>query len=213
MAAETDIANLALQKLGGDDQITAIDDVDSHAARTLKAAWAMVRQATIRGAGRHLPKWNFALRQAQLAARAIGMGAPLPYGWAAAFPFPDQCLRICDVLDARGATPNWKLVGRDICADSVGPLNIWFLIDVADTTQWDALFVETFAARLAYQVGDRLTGDRQRKADCYNEFMANLASAAAVDAREDPPIDFEEDDWVTARWAGGGWGARVGHAG
>jgi hypothetical protein len=35
--------------------------------------------------------------------------------------------------------------------------------DIADATQWDDLFVNAMAMRLAEQIADRITGDLNRK--------------------------------------------------
>jgi hypothetical protein len=78
-------------------------------------------------------------------------------------------------------------------------LFILFVEDVADPGHWDDLFVEAMACRLGYQIADRITGDRGRKADCWSEYRGAIKLAAGVDAKEDPPIEIEDSSWVTAR--------------
>lgn len=202
MFSITDVANLTLQKIGAED-VSVEPGQDSHATRTLFAVWDMIRAACIRGHGKHQPKWNFALRSTAIAARPITAANPLPYGWSAAFPRPDACVRLIGPDQDAHGKQRWKVVGDEILTDFNGPLYLWYLVDVPETAKWDALFVETFAARLGFQVADRLTGDLSRKEQCWREFEANLASAAGVDAREDPPVEHEESDWVLARFHGG----------
>lgn len=198
MADYVAVANLAMQKLGANDRISAPDQ-DSDVARTIAAAWDIVRERTIRG-GKHAPKWNFALRYADVPARAPSASNPLPYGWTSAFPFPDRCLRVVEIVRPEAAIRFWKVANNEILTSTAGPLGLWYLIDVEEISLWDALFVDTFAARLAYQTADRITGDMGRKFACRDEWVANLIDAAGVDAGEDPPVEPDESDWVLARY-------------
>jgi hypothetical protein len=116
------VANLALSKLGEDDQIRDPDQ-DSHAARSVRAVWGSIRRATL----------------------------------------------------------------------------VVFIRDVVEVGNWDDLFVEAFAAHLAFQIADRITGDRGRKSDCWGEYRKRVKDAAGVDAKEDPPENAYESSWVTAR--------------
>lgn len=204
MTALVDIANLALQKIGAEDTIVSPEQ-DSHAARTAFAAWNLVRRGCIRGGDGFFPVWNFASRFAVLPARAVTPTDPLPTGWLAAFPLPAaplECLRVTEVTAPQVAIDDYRVAAGQVLTRSIEPLALWYLADIVDPTAWDALFIETFAARLAYQIADRLTGDRGRKDDCWKEYLANLKSACAVDTREDPPTQLEESSWVEARYQG-----------
>lgn len=207
MASRVEVSNLALFKLGASDTIVSPDD-DSHAARTVSAVWDVVRKATLRGIGEQIPRWNFAERYAETPARAPTASNPIPYGWAGAYPMPDGALRLAEIVQpAHLGAGGWKLVGnesaREVLLKQPGPLKAWWLFDVPEPGLWDDSFVQAMAARLGFEIADRITGDMGRKQACWDEFRANLAAAAKVDAMEGAPIEPEEDDWIACRYGAG----------
>jgi hypothetical protein len=191
MADYVTVANSALSLIGEDDQIRAPDQ-DSHAARTIRAAWDVVREAVIRG-----HPWNFAILRAELAAKA---DPGTIYPWQSFFPLPDGCVRFIEVLDPACARDTFSNENGGILANTAGPLYIRYVADVTEVGRWDALFVAAFAGRLAFQIADRITGDRGRKADAWNAYRAAIVEAFGVDAKENPPVEPVEDEWVEARY-------------
>lgn len=190
MADYVSAANAALSLLGEDDQLRDPNE-DSHAARSVRAVWDIVRKAVLRD-----HPWNFAIKRIDLAA----VPNVVTYPRQSAFRRPDGFLRLLEVLDPACARDRFNNEGAYILADTAGPLWIRYVGDVPDPGNWDDLFVAAFAARLAFQIADRITGDRGRKADAWSTYEAALASAKGVDAKEDPPVVPEESDWVTARY-------------
>jgi hypothetical protein len=191
------IANLALSKLGEDDQIRDPDQ-DSHAARSVRAVWDPVRRFVLRKG-----KFNFAMKRAELAAQASSSpGYESSYPFTNRFPVPDGFVRLVEVLGPASVVEAYKYERKAILADSVGPVFIRYVADVAETGDWDDLFVQAFAARLAFQIADRITGDRGRKADAFTEWRLAIKEAAGVDAKEDPPEEPYESSWVTSRFGG-----------
>ncbi|MDX3883605.1 MAG: hypothetical protein QHC65_04225 [Sphingomonas sp.] len=192
MADYVAIANLAASKLGEDDQLRSPDD-DTHLGRTVKAVWDQVRQDAIRDYN-----WNFAMRRKGLAAEAL---PAVPYPWAFSFPLPAGCLRLVEVLSLPSRR-SYQLEGGSILCNQAGPLFIRFLVDVTEPAQWDAGFAGAMAARLAYEIADRITGDLDRKDMAWRDYQAVLARAKRKDARENPPEPFEPTEWETARYDG-----------
>jgi hypothetical protein len=192
MADYVSAANMALSSIGEDDQLRDPDQ-DSHPARTVRAAWDQVRRAVLRD-----HPWNFAMARAALAASATPGEI---YPWTAFFPLPDGCLRLIEVLDPPGSRDCFSVERGGILAETAGPLYIRYIEDVAEVGRWDALFTAAFAARLAFQIADRITADRGRKADAWGAYRAALTDAKGADAKENPPIEPVEDDWVLARYS------------
>jgi hypothetical protein len=188
-------ANLALAKVGEPYRI--VDPLeDTLPARTLAAAWDTVRRATLRRG-----KFNFSLTRTDLAAQSPSdPGYQSPYPFANRFPVPVDFVRLVEVLDPASAVETYKFESQAVLADTVGPVFIRYVRDVIEIGDWDDLFVEAFAARLAFEIADVMTGDRGRRGDCWNEFVALTKHAAGVDAKEDPPIEPYDSSWVTARF-------------
>lgn len=199
MADDVTVANLAMNLLGEDDQIRDLGDTGSHAARTMSAVWVPVRRALLRKG-----KYNFSIWRDELTAQAPtspGYRSPAPF--AARFPLADDCLRFIEIVEPLVIAESYVIEGGAILADTAGPVVARCAHDVVDVTMWDDLFVQAFATRLAFQVADRITGDRGRKADAWAAHRKALADAAGVDAQEDPPTATPDSNWVTARF--GGW--------
>jgi len=195
MADRVTISNQALSLLGEDDQLIDPDD-DTHAARTIRSVWDVVRQAVLREG-----EFNFAIVRATLPSDA-GLSADDLYPYSYGFPLPDAFLRLVEVLDPPGITGSYEIEGGRIVADTTGPVRIRYVQDVPETGRWDSTFVNAFAHRLAYQIAERITGDRSRKADCWSGFKQAMGKAIGVDSVENPPVVTEEDDWITCRWSG-----------
>ncbi|WP_397604972.1 hypothetical protein [Sphingorhabdus sp.] len=183
------IANLAAGRIGTETRISSPDD-NRFVARTIKAAWDIQRQAAIRDGA-----WNFATRRKDLAAEADGETI---YPWEYAFPLPEGCLRLIEVLDT--SRDDYQLEGKVILANTLGPLYIRYLVDVPEPALWDAGFAESFALRLAWRCGRRIAGSAFDQDQCGIEYKDSLKAAKRVDARENPPIDQEESSWVQSRY-------------
>lgn len=200
MSSYATIANLIASKIGSDDQITAPDD-DTHIARSIKAVWDTERRAAIRD-----HSWNMAAQRAELPAIA-DPGTIYPWGYA--FEMPADSLRLIEVLNDIHRS-EYALEGRQILANTLGPLYIRYLIDVPETGLWDALFVEAFACRMAIQVGPRIAGSNFNLGAAQASYANALSAAKRTDARENPPIPQEIGSWEEARLSSGGgdWGYR-----
>lgn len=198
MADRVEISNLALSLLGEDDQLEDPLE-DSKPARSIRSVWNMVRDAVLRA---HL--WNFAVDPAgyDLTADGAYVASQLS-GWRYRFRLPEDFIR----LDLQRIVPRCERNGircgnMYLHANIPGPLHILYVRRVDDPGEWDASFVQAFAARLAWQVADRLTGDRQRKNDAWNAYLAAVREARGIDGRENPPEPAEPTGWEMARF---GW--------
>jgi hypothetical protein len=189
MASETDIANLALSKLGDAATITTLSE-ETEPARAIRAVFALMRQAVLRA-----HPWNFAMARAALPALAT----PPAFGYARAFALPEAppLLRLWRVVDS----DDYTVEGRTILTDASAPLAIIYIADVADSGRFDALFTEALACRIAAQVARRLTGSTELRTQLLAEYRDALAEARRIDGQETPPSDVSDDDWWLAREA------------
>lgn len=190
MADIVSISNLTLSLLG-DDQIRDPDEA-THAARTVKAPWDLVRQTVLREG-----EFNFSIKRAELPSVAVAV----PYGYSYSYALPTGFIRLLEILDPPFDRDSYSLEGGKILADTAGPLYIRYVEDVPEVGRWDSLFVTAFAHRLAYTIAERITADRARKADCWQGYRQAIKEAIGADAVENPPVEQEESSWVEARYS------------
>jgi len=201
MSSYVAVANLAATKIGSEARITSPDD-DRLVARTIKAVWDIERRAAIRDGA-----WNFAMRRAELAAESLSGGVPYP--WTYSFPLPAESVRLIEVLNL-SSRADYQLEGNSILCDAAGPLYIRFMVDEPEPALWDELFVEAFACRIAITIGARIAGTNFNQIAAERAYADALSRAKRVDARENPPFEQEESDWIIARMTGGSFPATPG---
>lgn len=197
MPIDVSIANYALSRLGEDDQLVDPGD-ESKAGRTVRASWAITRRAALR---EH--DWNFAQTRAALAAQAGGYVAASIAPWRFRYPLPADFIRLARVLEPALAGDDYRIEGGAFLTTTRGALSILYVRDHDEPTGWDALFVDAFAWRLAWQMADRLTGDRARKRDAWDGYEKALKRARAADAKENPPEELPMTSWEAARFGSG----------
>jgi hypothetical protein len=162
MASQVDIANRALTKLGAARIISFGDD--NKQARAVSSMFDIVRDAELRS---HI--WSFSVRRASLPA----LVSTPDWGFQNEFQIPSDCLRILMVNDVYGGpsmedyrnqpVADYSLEGNKILANFPAPLKIRYISRVTDTTQWDSMFVEVLACRLAMEMAEDLTQSNSKR--------------------------------------------------
>lgn len=186
MAADIDIINAALSKLG-EVTITSVADV-SPAGRIANRTYADIRDALLR----QYP-WNFATKRASLAADAE---AP-EWGYDYAFTLPAGCLRLIEVNAA--ATDQWRNEGGKVVTDLTAPLEIRYVEEVA-VDQMDATFREALAARLAMEWAEPLSQTSTVVDAMASMYRNKLQVARTADGQEDRIQTIEANTFIDARW-------------
>jgi len=185
MASATEIANLALTKLGDEGEIIELTE-DTRAARAVNSCFAAMRNAVLRD-----HPWNFATKRTQLAA-----STDVPaWGGYTAFPLPSDFLRLLEIEH----DPEWQLEGQFILVRQAGPLNLRYTARIEDTGLFDALFVEALACRIAVQVATRITGNASAQDMAEGLYRAALAAAKRVDGQDNPPDELPDYSWFASR--------------
>lgn len=189
MASKVDIANRALQLIGA-KRIVSLSE-DSRNARAANAAFEPVKKAELR---KH--PWGFAVKRAQLAASTT---APL-FTRANSFPLPADFIRLLPPDPETNFNDlDWTIEGRNIITNDGAPLDVRYIYDVTDPNEFDMLFREALAAKLAEQLCEEITQSNAKKAEAtmaYREAIAEAKRANAIEkVAEKPP----EDEWVTCR--------------
>lgn len=189
MAAEVDICNRALQKLGA-ARITALTD-QSVNARACSTAYAICRDDLLR---EH--PWNFAIQRFQLAASATTPA----FGPANAYPLPTGWLRVLPPDPFQNTNDrDWIIEGGQLLTDDPSPLNIRIVMQVTDPNLMDVTFREALASKLAYELAEPLTQSNTKKQAAAAMFKDDIAQARKVNAIEKVPQAAVEDTWITSR--------------
>lgn len=184
---------MAASLIGETDELRTPQD-DTTLGRNVAKVFDLCRRSTIRGGA-----WNFATRRASLAAVA-DPGEIYPWGYA--FQMPADSLKLREVLGYKRA--DYQLEGdKRILCNTLGPLYIRYLFDVPEPANWDDLFADAFAARIAFQIGPVLAGGAYDKATGWKIFQSALSVAKGEDANENPPQESDWTGWELARFGGG----------
>jgi hypothetical protein len=198
MASQVEIANRALTKLGAARIISFADD--NKQSRSVNSMFSVVRDAELRA---HL--WSFTIKRDSLPA----LTTTPAWGYDYEYQLPPDCLRLLEVDDIypgpnlddyRNAnTQEFTIEGRKILTNKDAPLKIRYVSRVADTTQWDATFVEAFACRLAMEMCEDLTQSNSKKESVKDDYNTAIMMAIRANAIELPPQDLPDDSWVMSR--------------
>ena len=183
------IANRALQKLGA-GRISALDQ-DHPNARSMNAAYAIVRDAELRRYD-----WSFAMARASIAADASQtlFGAHNKYG------LPNDFLRLLrDSNDDVITTVDWRIEGLFIISDDAAPLEIRYIARIDDPNYYDAMFIEAFAGKLALECCEEITQSTAKKKGLENDYAFAIAEARRLGSIEKAAQEFPEDEWLQAR--------------
>lgn len=186
MASVVDICNRALDKLGY-GSIISLDD-GTKAANLCSRAWPLTCDQVLRD-----HPWNFAVKRV---VTSPTVSTPV-WGFSYQHPLPSDLLRILDIRDL--STGEYQIEGNFILADS-DTLYVRYIQRITDPNQYDALFLEVATVRLAFEMCETLTQSNQKKDALWGEYNDALTRAKRVDAQENPPIVFEEDDWIAVRY-------------
>lgn len=203
MAAEVDIANLALGRIGHTEALSALTD-QNKAGRNAARLYPMVRDRALQISQ---PPW------AQQIVPLSASTATIP-GWAYVYDYPSDCLHLCSVCDAAGARywsqpVSWrdrqqvKLPAQpyelfDSGADSTvigtdveGAYGV-MTMRVTKTTRYPPMFTSGLAWLLAAELGAVLAADQKLIQNAIGMADRELSMAAALsfnEAVEDEPPD------------------------
>lgn len=209
MASIVGICNRALQNVGANRILNLTDN--SREARSCNNAYDSVRRGLLRSYF-----WNFAVKRVVLTPDSTTPAFDYLYQ----FSLPADCVRI---LLPNDNTLDWVLEGRKILTNggtnstaieganltivanssSVTPavsMNLRYISDITDPNQFDAMFCEALALKLAVEMCDELTQSNQKKAQLKQDFKDYIAECYLSDSLENTPADPPEDLWITARY-------------
>jgi hypothetical protein len=198
MTSQVDIANRALTKLGASRIISFGDD--NKQSRAVSSMFDIVRDAELRAR-----IWSFSKTRVSLPA----LSTTPDWGFQYEYQIPSDSLRILLVNDIypgpsledyrNASVAEYSIEGNKILANFAAPLKIQYIRRVTDTTQWDSLFVEAFACRLAMELAEDLTQSNSKRELAQAEYMAAMRVAVRASAVEQPPQAMPDNEWLLSR--------------
>jgi len=180
--------NLALQELGSGLGV-ANPDEDTRNGRACRKCYEATRKAELRRPG----YWLFAMKQRTLS----------PDGDAPAFDFNYQYSLPATSIKIRKpaiAGLDWEVKGRKIFTNDGPTLNLDYVDDITDVTQFDPLFYLALAQKMAIAMCEEITQSNSKQATIFQKWKETMADAKSSNAFETPPIDGVEGSWLLSRY-------------
>lgn len=94
---------------------------------------------------------------------------------------------------------DWTLEGKFIVTREVYPILLRFVADVTDVTNFDDMFCEGLAARVAMETCERITQSTAKMQGIQASYKTLMTEARTVNGIETGPVEPPEDDYVTCR--------------
>lgn len=206
MTSEVDICNLALTRVGT-GIITTLDE-NSKAASLCRLHYPRARNACLRA-----HPWNFSIKRATLAQSST---APA-FEFERKFALPNDCLRVIRTdWEATpfsgpaiygfpgengygGAQTPYRINGRFLETNAT-TVSIEYVAEVTDPNQFDELFTDMVAQRLAAEICIALTDNASGAKQMWDIYAAKVAEARLIDAQEGSPRDVVDlSGWIMER--------------
>ncbi len=189
MASKTEIGNRALSKLG-QPRISNIDTDDTKPAKVIRYMWNIVRDAMLA----KYP-WSFALTRTQLAKDSVSPS----WGYSNQYTLPTDYLALIEIK----GNPDYRLEsyngGLRILTNEGSPLYILYIRRVENTGEFDPMFVEAFATRMAFEGCEEMTQSNTKKQILAEELKESIMAAYANNAIQTLPQELQGDAWIASR--------------
>jgi hypothetical protein len=190
MATITSVCNRGLQLLGAARILDITDDTRN--GRACKACYDSVRKSEIR---KH--RWRFAIKRTVL--------APLeetdPHGeFSYIFQLPSDCEKV--LKPENDIYCDWQVEGRKLYTNQTNALNLRYLADITDPSQFDSNFAEMLSAKMAEAMCEEITQSNTKIARAESAYKEARREARMSNAFETIPAEPASDSWVDARQTG-----------
>ena len=206
--SDTAICNLALSRLGH-YSISSLTEGTVTGDRC-NLHYAMTRDALLRA-----HPWNFAIRRQTLALDSVIPNHEFNYRHA--LPINPYCLKVLRTdWEANGYSGTavygfaghnggldggvpYRIEGRFLlCNETV--VKIEYISRIDDVAQFDDLFTDLFAQRLAAEMCMAFTDNQSMSKGLWEVYTAKLSEARSMDAQEGTPRDVVDlSTWLIAR--------------
>ena len=187
MSARIDAVNYALQFLG-EQPITSLDD-DSDRALTMKTFYYIAKDAVLEDAN-----WSFAIKRFQPVRNAVDPA----WGWNASYTIPADVVRVVRVLRSWGQgnfipyawydfpeeTQSAHVIEGNEILTNDDPIYCLGVRKMDDEGGFSPLFLEAFAAKLAYLAALPITASMQKMQAAFALYTTTIKTAKTRDGQQ-----------------------------
>lgn len=225
MAAQIDIANMALDLIGTRSSIASLTE-GSTESNAINRHWANAVDAVLRAA-----HWNFARTQKALTLLQDGTsGGAVPTPWLYEYAYPSDCVLMRYLMPMIQVSPT-SAVGTPSPVAAYGPpvkfvlstdfdingnpINVLltnqpqavgvYTFRNPNTQMWDPLFVQTMAAYLGARICLALTGDKKTLQMALSMAQQYSLDAQCKNGNEGLTIIDYTPDWMRVRGYASDW--------
>lgn len=193
MATVVGICNRALQKIGA-TRITGLDQGTKN-ANECNDAYEPLRDRLLRS---HY--WNFATRRAKLAQLSEVPASE----WDHFYALPDDWLRTVEIHgnDAGAGRASYAHEDGKV-ASSFDELWMIYIAQITDPNTMTSDFREYLSVALAHDLAISIGNSGTQKDRLKVDLRDAKLLAISTDAQDDPPEDWPDGDWITARMGSG----------
>lgn len=215
--SEIEICNRALGRIGIDQLIESFDDPNTR-ARQCRLSYEPCRNEVLSDFA-----WNFAQTCVALAPVS---GVTVP-GWGYVYRYPDACMKVHRITDATGARVqgqpwaaadvwNYEIIlpgrmpfsvmadpataGAKIIVSDIPEAYAWFTQEIADPSQFSALFRSALAWRVAMELSLSLKAAPNLYNNAANQYGWAVSQAQVLSLGEDRPDPYPQSAAVRARY-------------
>jgi hypothetical protein len=186
MPSVVDTINEALDRVG-ERPITSLSD-GTPPANLASRMWPNTRDKVLRD-----HPWNFAVKRT---ITAPDTAAP-DWGFLYQHSLPSNCLRLIEIRDLD--RDQYQLESNKILTDE-DTLYIRYIARITDPNEYDALFFDAVATRLAFDMCESLNQSNSKQKLLWDQYQDAIKRARSTDAVENPPSVFAEDRWIEVRY-------------
>lgn len=186
-----DVANMALDILT-EGEIDSLDE-NIKPARMLSRHFDVVVEAELKANA-----WTFAILSEELSGTDLGTEEGT-LNWQ--FELPEDALRPLPLTyngQPDGIPITWRQEGGYVYTDQDSPRIVRYIANVQDPADWDALFTQAVAAKLALAIGHGLTGKASFEQIAQAKYDRAIAEAKRCNAIERSGRLYRES-WALAR--------------
>ena len=192
-----DICNDAIARIGG-KFITSIETPTTHTETLVASMYVKNRRIVLRSA-----VWNFAKKYISISKTAETLA-----GFSAVYNLPADFVRFLGISSLYLTpvdTEAYMLSAGKIYLkdDAPSAITLCYIHDASDVTIYDALFVEAFSLRLAYNLSFSLSGKNTLADRLVKEYEEALTNAKMIDGQEQKPLRVQNSKWMQRRKRGG----------